>query len=145
MSSLNDTGWVPPFWRPFLLALMLGIPGSAAWAYAALSSDLYLRWVVILTGVLCGVGVRFADGTFYPAFLAILIHTVTSVLVVTLILLGRYLEMPAHELILVFIREGQWQELANISLLVAENNWRSAQLYPMAFLAAYFVVTYHRE
>ena len=126
-----------PFWQPFLFALLFAIPASALWFYLVIHQGLRMLIFSLAVGLMCGWGVRKADGEYFPAFLATLIHITVTILVITLVLLAAELGLSPWETLRRVVFQGQVTAFFNTCVLVVGS--RSFAAIPIAFYVAYKV------
>ena len=129
----------PPFFIPFLLALLFGVPVAIIWYLAAMKVGLVATIITILLGCACGFGARISANGWHPAGAAIvatLILIISSIVVTTIGSIALESEQPFLVILLTVLTEGMFVELANDCLSVAGKTFIG---YPLGLYAAYRV------
>ena len=123
----------PPFWKPFVFAILFGLPASALWQYLAVHQGLRVSGFSLAIGGLCGLGARKGEGDYLPAFLGTLVLVTVTLLLNTLILTANEIGTTPWELLVEVVRRGKFTAFLNQGLVLAE----SSSAIPIAFYVAY--------
>ena len=132
----NEEAPPAPFWRPFPLAILLGLPASAIWYAGAVHAHTVASIVTIIAGALCGLGTRLAGGEYFSAFLATLLHIVVTLTLITATLLADHYQVPLTTILAELM---SWDKIAPFCNACVEAVGKTFVAYPIAFLAAYKV------
>ena len=129
----------PPFWKPFVFAILFGLPASALWQYLAVHQGLRMPVFSLAIGGLCGLGARKGEGDYWPAFLGTFVLVTVTLLLNTLILIANEIGTTPWELLLEVVLQGKVTAFLNQGLVLAGSRSRSYAAIPLAFYVAYKV------
>lgn len=126
-----------PFWKPFLLAFLFAIPASSLWFYATVCHGVRTAVLSLAIGALCGLGARRGEGDYFSAFLAAVIHTFGTILIITLVVSTYAFKLSLGENLFQIVASGRINLFFNDCLsLVGEKSFYSI---PTGFYIAYKV------
>jgi hypothetical protein len=139
MSIMGDDEPKAPFFIPFVVALVFGLPMSAVWYVVADKGNLLMSVITTLLGCSCGLGARIAargehagDSAVVATFLLIALN-ISAVAVMVLAWEGGH-SFPV--MLMTLVNHGDFNEFANTCVEVAGRTFVG---YPIALYAAYRV------
>ncbi|MEO7098931.1 MAG: hypothetical protein ABI162_06185 [Luteolibacter sp.] len=127
----------PPFWKPFVFAILFGLPASALWQYLAVHQGLRVPGFSLAIGGLCGLGARKGEGDYLPAFLGTFVLLTVTLLLNTLILTANEIGTTPWELLVEVMLRGKATAFLNQGLMLVGSSSRSYSAIPIAFYVAY--------
>lgn len=141
MSLVERDNEKTPFFVPFLVALLFGIPIAVVWYLVATELNLAAKLTTILLGSACGFGARVSARGFHPAGAAI-IATVLLMVAIGSVILIRELAAEADQTFLSMVihlaSQGDFKAFADDWLRIMGTG-RIFTGFGLGVLAAYWI------
>ena len=128
-----------PFFIPFVVAVLFGVPASVIWYLVAVQTGWLYGAITILLGCSCGLGARIAAKGEHPAsgaVVATFILIVLNIAVLTVLSLAWRAGETFMVILVAVIDHGDYNDLANE---IVRSAGRTFIGYPFALYAAYRV------